>query len=169
MKSLSNLTATVKDGKVTITADIEDREYHFPVQQVTVLHLADSNPRWARHAQISNEAFFVKRRQFGVAFPLEEMITKVASVIEPNLSYPATFKSVPPTPTTITAELDSELPIYYQWKIADAIDAKQEDWKDIDGATSSTLSRESLPDGKFVRCVAKTGDGVFWTPPTISK
>lgn len=169
MKSLKNITASVDNGKVTIIADIEERSYHFPCQQVTVRHVADTDPRWSRHAQLSNEAFFVKRRQFGVAFPLEEMITKVASLIEPNLAYLGTLKTPPPTPNQIVAELDSELPVYYQWKIADKIDAKPEEFNDIEGATSPQLNREGLPANKFVRCVAKTGDGVFWTPPTISK
>jgi len=169
MKSLKNIQTTVKDGKITITADIEEKDYRFPVQQVTVLHLADKNPRWARHAQMSNEAFFVKRRQFGVAFPLEEMVTQVATVIEPNLSYPAQFTKYVQLPETIVAELDSELHPVFQWKIADKPDADEAEWKDIPGATSHVLNRKDLPSQKYVRCKAVSDCGVSWTPPTISK
>jgi len=169
MKSLKNIQATAVNGKITITADIEDREFHFPCQQVTILHTADGNPQWARHAQLSNEAFFVKRRQFGAAFPLEEMITKVANVIEPMLSYPVFFKGVIPTTDTIVAELDSELHPTFQWKIADSVTAPVEQWQDIPGATSPTLSRKDLPPNKFVRCKATSDAGIAWTPPTISK
>lgn len=169
MKSLKDLKAVLEGDKLTITATVEERQFHFPTQQVTVMHTADGNPRWARHAQLSNEAFFIKRRQFGAAFPLEEMITKVANVIEPNLSYPVFFKKLVPTPDTIVAELDSELHPQFQWKIADKIDAPESDWKDIEGATSPTLSRKDLPPEKFVRCKAVSDAGVSWTPPTISK
>lgn len=169
MKSLKNIKAVVENGKVTITADIEEREFHFPVQQVTCLHLADVNPKWARHTQMSNEAFFVKRRQFGVAFPLEDMVTQVATAIEPNLSYPALFKKYCGTPDTIVAELDSELHPAFQWKIADKINSPESEWKDIEGATTNSLSRKDLPEGKFVRCKATSDCGISWTPPTISK
>ncbi len=169
MKSLKNIKTVVVDGKVTITADIEERQFGFPSQQVTVLHLADNNQRWARHAQISNEAFFVKRRQFGVAFPIEEMITQVATVIEPNLSYPALFKKYVPTPDTIVADLDSELHPAFQWKIADNINDPEEKWIDIEGATTPILSRKDLPPKKWVRCKAVSDAGVSWTPPTISQ
>jgi len=169
MKSLKNIKTVVQDGKVTITADLEEKTYSFPVQQVTVMHVADNNPRWARHAQMSNEAFFVKRRQFGVAFPLEEMVTQVATIIEPMLSYPANFKGYVPTPDTIVAELDSELHPSFQWKIADKANAPESEWKDIEGAITNTLSRKDLPPEKWVRCKATSDCGVSWTPPTISK
>ena len=147
-----------------------EKAYTFPVQQVTVLHLADGNPRWARHAQMSNQAFFVKRRQFGVAFPLEEMITQVATQIEPKLSYPTFFKGWKnDVPDTIVAELDSELHPTFQWKIADDIKSPEQDWKDIEGATLPTLSRKDLPAKKWIRCKATSDAGISWTPPTISK
>ncbi len=166
MKSLKNIKATCTGNVVTITAEIEERKFGFPSQQSTVLHLADTDPKWARHVQISNEAFFVKRLGLGVAVPLEEWVTQVANVIEPKLSHPPKLKQ---GGKPLTVEFSSELEPQLQWQLADKPDAEPDEWQNIEGATKKTLTPNALPKGKYVRCHASSEAGFTFTPPTQIK
>jgi len=51
MKRLTNIKSTAINGKVTITADVEEFRFEQPVQQVTVGYLNPANMSWPRHCQ----------------------------------------------------------------------------------------------------------------------
>ena len=158
MKALKNIQTIVKDGKVTITADIGEQEFRFPCQQVTVGYLNPNNMAWPRHIQLSGEAIFVKAYGNGMAISNEDLV-KIASVVEPKTSFSPLFKSMP-TPNTLTAEIISELNPDLQWQ--QSVDDKE--WTNIEGATSATLDRTNIAAGTFVRCVASSESGATATP-----
>jgi len=159
MKTLSNIQTILKDGKVTITADVVEQQFTHPVQQVTVGFMAAGNPHWIRHAQISQEAIFFKRLGVGFAIPIEEFNDKVAMVIEPNLTFPPRYrKSYNP----LRVDFDSELTPVLQWESAEEINGE---WKPIAGQTTNVLDPATVAKGAWVRCVASSDAGNTTTPP----
>lgn len=158
MKTLTNLKTVVDGDNVTITGKIIERKFGHPVQQVTVGFMADTNPNWIRHAQISQEAMFVKHLAAGAAIPLEEWVTNVASVIEPLLNHPPTFRR---SSTPLTVDFSSELEVTLQWQVAPVEGA---DFQDIPGQTSRILDRDSVKGG-WVRCKGSSKAGWTTTPP----
>lgn len=164
MKTLTNLKSTVSNGKITITADIVEREFKGPVQQTTMLDIPDGNQQWVRHVQLSNKAFFIKRLGNGLALPVEEWIAEVANKVEPKLTYAPL-----PKKTGLTVEFSSELNPDLQWQAADKANAPEAEWNNIEGATSASLVPDAIPKGKFVRCLAKSSAGATATPPVLIK
>jgi len=158
MKKLGNTTCTIKDGKVTITGDIEDFKFEQPVQQVTVGYLNTDNFHWPRHCQLSHEAFFVKAFGNGVGIMLDDLV-KIASIIEPKTSYPPIASKLD---NTLTVDINSELQPDLQWEVSD--DGK--DWKPIEGAKSNTLDKTNYAK-KFVRLVASSEAGSVTTNPVL--
>jgi hypothetical protein len=158
MKTLKNIQTTFKDGKVTITADVEEKEFLYPVQQVTIGFQARGNPHWIRHAQISQEAIFFKRLGVGFAIPIEEFSDNVAMVIEPRLTFPPLYRrgSIP-----LTVDFCSELQPDLQWETAETIDGE---WTTVEGQTSNTLNPSTVKKGWLVRCVASSEAGSTATP-----
>lgn len=161
MKTLTNIQTVISGTKATITADIVDKVFGFPVQQVTIGFMPDNNPKFLRHVQISHEALFVKAYGTGFAIPLEDLMTKVAMVIEPKLSFPPVLKKV----GALTVELVSELQPVLQWQQAPAPNSPEEDWKDIEGANDKSLDSAKTQKGTWVRCKATSESGIAITPP----
>jgi len=159
MKTLSNIQTTVKNGKVTITADIVEKQFTYPVQQVTIGFHAEGNPHWIRHTQISQQAIFFKHLAVGFAIPIEEFNDKVAMVIEPKLSFPPLARR---TNNPLMVDFCSELEPVLQWEIAKEHTGE---WKPIKGQTSNVLDPKKLPAGSWVRCVASSDAGSTATPP----
>jgi hypothetical protein len=155
MKCITNLKATVSDGKITITGDVVEREFRFPSQQVTVPFVGNKNPHWAIHAQMSQEALFIKHLAAGVAIPLQEWIDSVANLVEPKLSYPPAIRKN----ANLTVEFVSDLEMSIQWQ------SSEDDihWADVPGETSSTLNLKGL-SGKWVRCRGFSAAGETFTP-----
>ena len=158
MKILTNTKTTVKDGKVTITGDVAEKTFGFPVQQVTVGYLNPDNMRWPRHIQLSGEAVFVKA--FGRGFAImNEDLTAIAAAIEPLTSYPPTFQNQPDD--KLTADISSELSPDIQWEVTDSILAGEVNWQPVTGATTATLDKSLVKSGQFVRCVATSESGMM--------
>jgi hypothetical protein len=159
MKTLKNIKTVVKDGKVTITADLEEKEFSWPVQQVTIGFQAAGNPHWIRHAQISQEAIFFKRLGIGFAIPIEEFNDKVAMVIEPRLSFPPVHKK---GKNPLVVDFNSELEVSLQWEMAETPDPEGE-WTPIKGQTTGTLNPKTVKSGWWVRCIASSEAGSITT------
>lgn len=159
MKTLTNVKIQVKDGKVTLTADIEDKAFSFPVQQVTVGYLNPENMKWPRHIQLSHEAVFVKAFGNGFAISQDDLV-RLAAAVEPKTSYAPVFKKTENLTVEISSELDPEL----QWQVSERIDKLQQ-WVDIPGEKSASLSRKPELVGKFVRCRASSDAGFTTTIP----
>jgi len=165
MKKLTNVQSVVKDGKVTITADITDiqpHEFRFPAEQRTIGHLHPSNPRHPRHIQISGEAVFVKGNGFKFAIANDDLVA-IATAVEPRTSYRPWFDSVP-SPEKLSVEFSSELTPNIQWKWSDLSDPNGK-WSDIAGATGTTLTNSPELKGKWVSCIAWSEAGATSTPP----
>lgn len=163
MKTIANCVTVVKDGKVTITADIVEKDFtRFPVQRSTVGYLNPDNIEWPRHIQISNEAVFVKAFAVGVAMSLDDLVA-IAAAVEPKTSYPPKFKKA----DSVSVEIASELSPSFQWQSAD--DIRNPVWQDIPGAVSSSLDAKMVQPGKFVRCVAKSDAGEMYSRPVMTK
>ena len=146
MKCIKKLKATISNGKITITGDIAEEYYGFPAQQVSVSAVSKDNLGWSRQAQISQEAFFVKRLGSIVAIPIEEWLP-VAIQLEPKLTWPPLF-SKQPTDTSLMIEVNSEIEPSLKWQVSD--DGKT--WADAESVASPV-------SGKFYRCVASTVAG----------
>jgi hypothetical protein len=157
MKILSNVVTVVKDGKVTITADIADKSFQWPVQQTTVTHIAAENVRFPRHVQLSHEAVFVKNGPIGFAIEREDLVN-IAKEVEPQTSYrPVVSKSDGP----FSAKFVSELPLTYKWQNS----AAGKVFVNIEGQTNQTLDLTKVVKGEFVRCVATNAAGSTATAP----
>lgn len=159
MKTLRNIQATVKNGKITITADIVEQEFRQAVQQTTIGFHPKDNLHWIRHAQISQEAFFLKRLGFGVAVPIEEFHDQVALKIEPRLTFaPKQRPSADPLTVNFCSELEPQL----QWEVANEPNGE---WQALKGANSNKLDPKLVPAGYWVRCKASSDAGWTTTPP----
>jgi hypothetical protein len=165
MKKLTNCISTVKDGKLTFTADIVEadaNEFRFPVQQTTVGYINPLNMKWPRHIQVSSEATFVKAFGNGMAISHDDLV-EMAAKVEPKTSFPPLFKTQPKS-ESLTVEISSELNPDFQWQLSATID-NTASWTNISGATSSTLCKTNLPQGVWVRCVAKSDAGSMTSNP----
>lgn len=165
MKTLIPISVSQSDGKVTVEFSYGDKQYSkYNIRQVTLLHFAEGNPTWVRHVQISEEGLFVKRMGQGLALDLDEWVTKVANVLEPQLACPPKGKVIK-TPNLLKAEINSELNPTFQWQYADKPNTPSEQWQDITGETTDILSVKPELKGKFARCFAKSDAGPLATPP----
>lgn len=162
MKTLSGVKTTVTGDKITITADIVEREFRFPVQQVTVGYLNPANIRWPRHIQLSNDACFVKAFGNGFAISTDDLV-KIASQVEPKTSFPPLFGLKMPN---YTVEISSELHPDLQWEVSDKLTGE---WSKVEGQTSATLDKSKVKTGQFVRCVASSDAGSVTSNPAIVK
>ncbi len=168
MKKLLNVKSEMKDGKITITADVvecEAGDFRFPMQQVTVGFYNPENIKWPRHIQISQEATFVKAFGNGLAIPHEALV-EIASLAEPKTSYPPLFKKK--IDENLTAEISSELNPDFQWQVSDSIKPDAQ-WENIEGQTSITLDKSKVLAGKFVRLVASSDAGSMTSNPFLIK
>ena len=173
MKKLVNVKTTVTNGKITICADIEEsapNEFAFPVQQVTVGHLNPINPRWPRHCQISQDAYFIKCNGFGMAIFHDDLIA-IAAQVEPKTSFPPVVKKLT---DDLFAEVSSELNPDFQWQVSDdaypqptapRTPPPQAVWSNIDGATSVKLDKTPLKTGQWVRCIISSEAGSVTSNP----
>lgn len=92
------------------------------VQQVSVGSSPANNPAFARAVQLSQDVVRVVRANYGVCFPVSELVS-LAITYEPNLSY-APIITTEPTAVTdsgdasvnFTTVVNSELSLTYQWK-----------------------------------------------------
>lgn len=168
MKTLSELKVTVIGDTFTITGKIIDRSFGFPTQQTTIVDIAKDNRDWARHAQMSQEAFFIRRLGKGVAIPIQDWIQKVANVIEPGLTHAPIFLRKKST-TPLTVSIGSELSPDLQWKEGKLPTDPPEQWTDIPGATGVTLDPKGIEKGKWVICVASSESGQTATIPVQIK
>ena len=153
MKTITNIKSTysIESGKITMTADVVDKPYGFPVQQVTIGNMVATNPRIPRHVQISPEALFVKR--FGadnVAFDLNELVD-VALAVDRKLG-DAPVIQIQPTPESLKVAVITETEPRYQWQVSD--DGKS--WSDVPAANFDSFTGES---GKFYQCVIVNSSG----------
>jgi len=165
MKTLSNVQTTVKDGKVTITADIIDQKFDFPVQQVTIGHFNPANMTWPRHIQLSHEAVFVKA--FGNGFAIiQDDLVKIAAKVEPKTSFPPKF-AYNPDNKSLTAEVCSEIDPDFSWEVSDSIRPNESKWTLIEGENSITLNKEKVKTGQFVRCIASSEAGSMTSNPVL--
>lgn len=161
MKTLTNVKATVTDGKLTLTADVADQAFSLPVQQVTVLHMSPHNHQWPRHVQLSGQAVFVKAFGNGVAI-LNEDLVAIAKAVEPRTTYPPKFRAkVGPD---LTAQVHSELTPDFQWQQSSSI-LKDANWTAIAGATAAKLDPAGLAHKAWVRCVAHSEAGSMASNP----
>jgi len=163
MKRLANIKSTAVNGKVTITADIEEFRFEQPVQQVTVGYLNPANMSWPRHCQLSHEAFFVKAFGQGVGIMLDDLVA-IASVVEPKTSFPPVVKDK--LDDSLTVDIISELNPDLQWEVSDEIGEAQ-NWKKIEGATTSIFDKTKVKSGQFVRCMASSEAGYVTTNPVM--
>ena len=163
MKTLSNVKASVKDGKLTLTADIVEKQFTpFLIQRVTIGHLNPKNIRHPRHVQISNEAIFVKA--FGNAFAMEiDDIVAIACAVEPKTSFAPLFHSQPKS-ENLTAEVCSELDPDFQWQVSDKIDSTV-NWSNIEGQTTKALDKSKVKANQWVRLIAHSESGSMASNP----
>lgn len=164
MKALKNLKTEVKDGKVTITADIAEAIFDKNVQQTTILFITSENRQWPRHIQISGEAVFVGA--FGNKFAiLNSDLVAIAAAVEPKTSYPPIFKNN--KSPDLTVDIYSELDPDFQWQVSPSLKVGEVDWKDVAGQTSKDFDRTQVKKGDFVRCVASSEAGTMYSNPVL--
>ena len=162
MKSLTNFKIEVQGDKALIQADIVDRQFSMPCQQVTVFQFNPNNRHFIRHVQLSHEAVFIKSRfgSFGIA---NDDLVDVAIKIEPSLTYAPIFqkKLTNDLKVTVHSEIEPDL----QWQVSD--DGKE--WMDVIGEKRETLDRTTIKVGQFVRCVASGEAGQMISNPVQVK
>jgi len=163
MKTLTNTKTTVTGNKITITADIVDKKFPFPVQQVTVGYLNPDNIRWPRHIQLSNDACFIKAFGNGFAISTDDLVN-IAAQVEPKTSFPPLFKKITPE---YKVEISSELHPDLQWEVSDKLQGAP--WTKVEGQTSESLDKSKVKAGQFVRCVATSDAGSLISNPVIVK
>ena len=166
MKALSNVQVSVKDGKVTMTADIIEKTFEFPVQRVTVGWLHPTNPRHPRSIQISQEAFFVKAFGEGFAFEHEDLVALAAAVNPKTAAPPMLTRDIK---EDLIADVGSELHPDFQWQYG-VIPATKGGgpliWQDIAGQTSKSLPPDAIPQNAYaVRAVIKSDAGSITSNP----
>jgi hypothetical protein len=102
---------------------------------------------------------------------MNEDFVKIATLAEPCTSFPPKLKdgSLPPK-----LEFISEAAVTFQWQVCDNPRPMATEphtpppaagWTDIPGQTSDTISEDSVPVGKWVRCVATNPTGTTITQP----
>jgi len=163
MKRLLNVQTSVANGKVTITADIDDFQFEKPVQQVTVGYLNAINIAWPRHCQLSHEAFFVKAYNQGVGILLDELV-KIAAIVEPKTTFSPALKSK--LSDSFALDVVSEIPLSYQWEVTNIIGESQ-NWSKIEGQINAELDKTKVQSGQFVRCVITNDAGSVATNAVI--
>jgi hypothetical protein len=164
MKTIIDTTVTVKDGIVTMTGKLVDRQFGFPTMQQTVPFADANNARWMRHIQISQQATFVKAFGNGFGFP-HEVLVKIATACEPKTSYPPVFKK---GEDELVAEISSEIEPTLQWEVSDGV-KESSVWKPIEGQTSRALDKTKVTKGQFVRLVATSEAGQMISNPVLIK
>ena len=162
MKRLFNFQSKLENGKITITADIDDYKFEQPVQQVTVGHFNPDNLNWPRHVQLSHEAFFIKAFGNGVGIMIDDLVD-LATLVEPKTSFPPKLDKLD---SSLKVSVCSEIEPSYQWQVSDNIDNRAK-WTDIDGATTSELDRTKVKVGQFVRVIASSDAGSMTSNPAI--
>lgn len=163
MKTLNNVKSEVKDGKLTLTADIIEKDFsQFLVRRITIGHVNPDKMSHVRHVQVSDEAIFLKlpATKFGVAIEIEDFVS-IATAIEPKTSFAPVFKR---QKNPLTIEIGSELKPDFQWQVSDEINSKA-DWKDIEGQKSATLEPSTVKSGQWVRCIASSEAGAMPSLP----
>lgn len=164
MKTLKDVTVSVKDGVVTLTGKIAEASFDIHMaQRVTIGYVNPENLTWPRHIQLSHEAVFV--RAFGNGFGIHnDDLVKLATAVEPKTSYPPLFKKS--NKERYRVELSSELHPDFQWQVSDKIDKTQK-WENITGETFNYLKVPNAVKGRFVRCIASSEAGSVASNPVI--
>ncbi len=159
MKTLKSIKSTITGNKLTLTADIVDKDYSaFRSQQQTIVHVASNNIRHHRHLQIAECGVIVKTPGKKVGFVLEKQdLINLATDIEPMLSYApvATNK----LSKTLTVSINSELTPDFQWQVS--TDGKT--WTDIADQTTAALDKSTVKAGQHVRLKASSPAGEMLT------
>jgi len=164
MKSITDISITVKDGIVTLTGKIINFQFGFPAMQQTVPYADDKNAKWMRHLQISQEATFVKAFGNGFGLP-HKVLVDLATACEPKTSYPPVFKK---TDDELVAEISSEIEPALQWEVSDCV-KESSVWSKIEGQTTKALDKTKVSKGQFVRLVATSDAGQMISNPVLIK
>lgn len=163
MKTLNNIKSSIVNGKLTLTADIVEKDYSgFPVQQQTIVHVASGNRGHHRHIQISQAGAIVRTpgKNLGVVFE-KQFLVDLATDIEPRLSYaPVASKLGKELTVNIASELKPDL----QWQVS-ADNGKT--FTDISGQTTNTLDKTKVGKKNHVRLKASSEAGTMISNSTI--
>jgi hypothetical protein len=163
MKTLKGIKTTISGNKLTLTADIVDKDYSaFRTQQQTIVHAASDNIRHHRHLQIAECGVMVKTPGKRVGFVLEKQdLIDIATGIEPLLSYApvATNK----LDKTLTVKINSELTPDFQWQVS--MDGQV--WSNVPGQTTTTLDKSTVKAGQRVRLKATSPAGEMITETVV--
>ena len=73
-----------------------------PSRQITIGQFPDNNPNWSRQIQVSDEYLFVKRGAYGVAIPLNDLVS-LALTQEANLTWTPPVIITDPVDVSVTA------------------------------------------------------------------
>jgi len=151
MKIITSTKTVVEGNKITITAELSEKEFQLPVQLTTIGHGVATNIHHPRHVQISNEALFVKRmhsqtkRGAAVAWLIDELVDIFVN-IEPGLTDAPVFVQQP-KPDLLDATVNSEIPFTLAWEQSD------------DCKTWLTTDKSIVVPGKFYRAIATNAAG----------
>lgn len=162
MKTLSGVKATVTGNRVTITADIVEKDFsQFPVQQQTIVHVAKGNAMHHRHLHISQAGVIVRTPGKEVGFVIEKQtLIDLATQIEPRISYAPVAR----IGNDLTVKIASELTPDLQWEHSED---HGKTWKHVEGQTTATLDRSKVKCGNHVRLKASSEAGEMISNSTI--
>jgi len=161
MKTLANINTTITGTKLTLTADIVEKDYsQYRTQQTTIMHRSVKT-KHIRHVQVSEAGVMVKTPGKNVGVMLEKQtLVELATEIEPKLSYaPKAAKSLD---STLTVPINSELTPSLQWQ--QSVDNGLT-WTDIEGQTTDTLDKTKATPKANVRLHAWSEAGDMFTNP----
>ena len=163
MKTLAKIKSTVSGGKLTLTADIIEKDYSgFPVQQQTIVHISKQNRGHHRHMQMSQAGVVARTPGKNLGFVLEKQdFIDLATSVEPRLSYAPVASKLG---TTLTVNISSELKADLQWQVSAD---KGKTWADIAGQTTNTLDKTTVKAGQLVRLKASSEAGEMISNSTI--
>lgn len=175
MKTLTKPQITVEGDTVTIVAKVEDLPFNgMLVTRVSHLHLHEENSRHPRRVQSSNEAIFIESPNGKMAIP-NGFFAEIAAHVAPETSFAPMFRKCS---KPCCVETVSETPVKFQWQVSDNAFPEADKphtpppaavWSDIEGATERTINEDSVPSGKWIRCVATNSTGTTITKPAQKK
>lgn len=163
MKTFANIKYTITGNKITLTADIVDKDFsRYPAQHQTIVHTASGNRRHRRHFHLSEAGAIIRTpgKNLGFVFQKQDMVD-LATAIEPRLSYAPVAA---PIGKDLTANISSELTPDLQWQ-ASADGGRT--WTDIAGQTTKTLDRATVKAGQQVRLKASSEAGTMISNSTL--
>lgn len=165
MKIITKCKTIVDGNKITITAELSEKDFVLPVQLVTIGHGVSTNLHHPRHVQISNEALFVKRmpradlkrKGSAIGWLIDELVD-VFVAIDPNLTDAPQFLEHPKE-NDLSVVINSEIEFTEKWEQSD--DGK--DWVEFDKDKNGTIP------GKLYRCIATNAAGSTISNPVMLK